>query len=212
MYPTRTMARTTGPTGSSAVHDLLTTPKLGQSLGGLVIEKAVIGESTVRGVLAGAGTSLLGLVHHIATREQLAIVAEAIRPSRCCDGCGNPIRPTSRGPQDRLCRSRSLCATNPIRQSAPVRTRDQLADLRPWKAANSRERSSGRTMPRKAMLPPHDRCEIQRFRRHVGCRALRRRVARPAAPRVRRGRGPRTQAKKSIGSARRLAPPPSWCG
>ncbi|QXT34810.1 hypothetical protein KV697_13575 [Sphingomonas sanguinis] len=59
--------------------ETLVIPKPGQSLGGLVIEgAAALGERTIRGLLADAGTSLFGLVHHAAGREELASLAKAL--------------------------------------------------------------------------------------------------------------------------------------
>ena len=50
--------------------------KPGQSLGGLVLEgAAVLGERTIRGVLAEAGSSLLALMHHSIEPDELALVA-----------------------------------------------------------------------------------------------------------------------------------------
>ena len=66
-------------TGTGRMSEPLVTPKPGQSLGGLVIEGAgALGERTIRGLLADAGTSLLGLVHHRATADQLAAVADGM--------------------------------------------------------------------------------------------------------------------------------------
>lgn len=50
--------------------------KPGQSLGGLVLEgAAALGERTIRGVLAEAGSSLLALMHHSIEPDELALVA-----------------------------------------------------------------------------------------------------------------------------------------
>ncbi len=50
--------------------------KPGQSLGGLVLEAAAaLGERTMGGVLAEAGSSLLALVHHSIAPDELAVVA-----------------------------------------------------------------------------------------------------------------------------------------
>lgn len=77
------------------MNETLVTPRPGQSLGGLLMEgAAALGERTVRGLLAEAGMTIVDLLHHAASPEQLAVLADALDlPSDALASRQHPLLP-----------------------------------------------------------------------------------------------------------------------